>query len=282
MPFSLTEIGCGFLLPAVAAAVVTWLLARALMQPTAALFGFVVGFQAGYWSLQLAPWIPESHWQWLPYILLFASGTVLLPDRHRVGFVLRWIFVLIVSGTAAWLLVPTWTDLPLSQTTYAAIFSGAVLADTVALRASSNTSAHRAVLSYHVANALTISIVLMISGSARFALLGGCGAAAMAGLLLAALFKVAFDLDCLAFPYALFAVGTMLIGQVNSFSSVPVASYAICALMPCLVWACVRPGVSARPRTLRWLIRGLPFVFCLIAVGMAVFAEFGATLAESW
>ena len=76
MPFSLTDLLYGIVVPALLAGITIAVLHRfgpgEIFKRSAATVALVAGFLAGYGLLGLGPWQPAAHWHWLPWAVLLS------------------------------------------------------------------------------------------------------------------------------------------------------------------------------------------------------------------
>ncbi|MCA9130505.1 MAG: hypothetical protein KDB22_25630, partial [Planctomycetales bacterium] len=195
------------------------------------------------------PWWPELHWQWLPILVLFAGTTGLVPalsqqfPQFRVkpgesvfkplGLV-RLVSILVIAGLTAYLLVPDWQRLDNVRVWYvvglaSVIFIVSCLSSYGVQR---SEPALPALLLF--STGLAVGILLFLSGSLKFAQLAGLPTAAGAAWwLLAGRSRLTSDSLAVAAPAFIAVItGLLFCGYINSFSSLPVACYAIVVLAP--------------------------------------------------
>jgi len=279
MPFSPTDVLFGFVLPAVAGglsfAVLPLLFPVEVARRWAASSGLLVGFQLGYWLLALGPSAPTAHWHWLPYLLTLPSVIGPVSRARGVRLVERTLLYALVTGGAVWVLVPTWPDLQPARPAQIILWTACLvmLASLFELLVDRLRGA-----SVPLLLALIMAcgaIVLALSGSLRFAQILGAGSGALAGITIVQWFRAATGLEGLSLTYAMLLGGALLIGRVNSFSDVPLASYllvmaaplalGVVAVRPCSQWSGVK-GLLVR--------FGAPLAVCATAALLAVIAEF--------
>ncbi len=242
MPFSLSDLLYGGVVPVLVAGVSCWLVQRSLPRDLgeryAATVAILAGFLTGYALLALAPWTPTAHWHWLPYALLGASVAGPIACAGSVRWFERIFLNIAVATVAGWLLVPTWEDLAPSRPVHVI----AVVVCMTALAALLEPLARRMpgpLLPVILWLTMTAAaVVLALSGSLRFAQIGVAAAAACFGIMLVACSRR--DTNSIAgigLPFAVIIVGLLLIGRVNSFSNVPMAAYLLVPAAPLLLWA---------------------------------------------
>jgi hypothetical protein len=92
------------------------LLARRLLPAgIARRFALSIGFGTGVFvGFALThPWAelrPVRHWQWLPWLALFAAAVGPIGTDRRMRHPLRWLSLGVLAAAAAWMLVPTWAQ----------------------------------------------------------------------------------------------------------------------------------------------------------------------------
>lgn len=277
MPFSLADFGYGGLIPAAVAAALWSLSTRwartESLQRAATAAAFVAGVHAGYWLLALGKPTPASHWEWLPWTLLLSVAGAVPGPSGAGGRLLKSAFVLLVAIVTSWGLVPDWDHLQPSRSVHlVALIVGIVLISAGLEPLTRRMAAARLFLL--LAGVLVCeAAILALAGSLRFAQIAGCGAAALAGMSLAACFdRTGRPSAGIALSFALLAAGMMLIGKVNSFSDVPLISYLLPPLAPLALWPAIAgPGAHLTgPR--RWLLSAVPVLISLLAVGLAAMA----------
>ena len=279
MPFTPKDIIFGGVMPGMVAATVMLVVRRISRSDTdrhAASLATVSGFLVGYGLLSLAPWKPAAHWHWLPYALLVAAAVGPITCIERISRLERLVLYSLVALVAGCALVPSWEDLVPSRTVHLAVFTIYVVVSAFLLRP---------LLAKHTGPVLPVvlwatmtatAIVLALSGSLRFAQIALAMAGALFGIVVVA--SVWRD-DCyvngVALMFSIATVGSLLIGRVNSFSEVPLASYLIIPVAPLSAWCgSMRPfsRLNGLKQTLARV--ALPLALLAIAVAMAGISEF--------
>jgi hypothetical protein len=279
MPFSLTDVLLGGVAPAIVAGVVLVLLRRFLPSELADRFAATVavlsGFLTGYELLGLAPWMPTTHWHWLPYAMLGAA--VIGPVAEGGGAFKRVFSHMVMAVAAAWMLVPTWDDLDPSRTIYLVVIVVYVIGLASLLEPLVKRFPGPLLPAILWATMTTAAVVLALSGSLRFAQITLAGAAALFGLMLVACLKRDVNmLTGISSVFSVMAVGSLLIGRVNSFSEVPLASYMLVPVAPLLLWVCTTGPLSRLTSVKRsFVYASLPIVLLVGSVLLAAVAEFG-------
>jgi hypothetical protein len=262
--------------PAIVAVVVAWLWRRGTSegwQPLGLPLAFIVGFHAGYWLLGLGPARPESHWQWLPWLLLLTLPVGVRPLSNRSAIGARVGLTIVVAAVSGWLLVPTWEHLEPSRIVHLAVLTTAVVLVATALQPLTTRIPSPWLLVNLTGVLAAGAAVLGLSGNLRFGQIAGCGVAALTGLTIAARFsKGRINADGLVLPFTLLVTALMLIGRVHSFSEVPLVSYLLPPVAPLSLWLATNDRI-ARAGVRRWLVLLLPLVVCGVAVGVAVASE---------
>jgi hypothetical protein len=275
MPFSATDVLYGFVAPAIAAFVAYFLLRSVFAADVADRYAtglaFAVAVFVGNWLLALSPWHPTSSWHWLPYAVALAAIIGGAVEASGLRTVERIAIYAVIAIVAAWHLAPTRANLDPARgiqiATWAALV--AVVATAIApLPRFIGPALLNAVLAFVCGFG---AIVMIFSGSLRFAQLAGLGVGGMAGLAVAHVFPARpIARDAVALPLAVFLCGAMWIGYVNSFTSVPLASYLLVAISPLAMWI-ARLGPIAQ-------LTGFKRVAVIAVAGIAL-AALGSVLA---
>jgi hypothetical protein len=178
---------------------------------------------------------------------------------------------------AAWVLVPTWDDLEPSRTVYLVVTVIYVTGLTGLLEPLARRFQGPLLPAMLWATMTTAAVVLALSGSLRFAQIALAGAAALFGIMLVACFRRnANMLTGVSSIFSVMAIGSLLIGQVNSFSEVPLSSYVLVPLAPLLLWFCTTGPLSRLEGVKRsFAYASLPIGVLVGAVLLAAIAEFG-------
>lgn len=277
MPFSLRDLISGGALPCafvLAVCTVAWRLwsgdaARTIAANAAIAIGFLLGVRL----LALSDWKPASHWQWLQYLGCLAA--VLSVATTQIPLVLRISLSAAMIGVSAWLLTPTWKSLPLPYVWLVAIAGVSQLLLWLSLRPlvpRCNKSTMSIVLA---GSAIGSAIVLTLAGSLRFGLLGGCIAASFSGLPIALLLaRSDRPLPDVSLLFVVLIGGALFVGRLNSFSNVPLISYALPLLAPLTLWPMQLKPMSS------WTNRNL-FLTSVSLAALPVFAAIAIAAAAS-
>ena len=319
MPLGIKDVLLGVVVPAVASAVVMWLLGRfgttGVRARLPAPLALAAGFVAGYGLLSLGKFIPDRHWHWLPYAVGMAAILSPLPtfrwgERAKVrgverdarpltltlspadggegtgsgtvsnsGKVLPIERVLLFAGVAVlamWRLVPDWDDLSPPQPMQIALWGAIVVVCALALEPLAAKSSGPLLPAQLTVMMLCAAIVLALSGSLRFAQIAGAGMGTTAGMTLVAWRDKSRSLSGAALPYAVLLGGMMLIGRVNSFSNVPLASYLMIPLAATTLWVSVMGPLSKGMGLRLCMAQAIPVFVSAAAVVIAVIAEMSA------
>ena len=277
MPFSLADVVYGGLVPAALAAAL-WRLSsrlpsRAALRSVATAVTLISGVHIGYWLLGLGKLSPASHWEWLPWALLLSiAGAIPVASGTR-GRMLTSALHLIVASAAGWVLVPDWEHLAPSRAVHLIVLMVGIVLIAAGLTPLARRMAASKLFLLLAAVLVCESAILALAGSLRFAQIAGCGAAALAGMSLAAHFdRTGRTAEGIALPFALLAAGMMLIGRVNSFSDVPLISYLLPPLAPLALWPVVAGPLARTTAPQRRLLFVAPVLLCLLAAGLAALA----------
>ncbi|MCA9258563.1 MAG: hypothetical protein KDA61_05160, partial [Planctomycetales bacterium] len=271
MPFTARDLLLGFGLPAL----IAWLtiaLAAAMRfgerRFLAASLGSVAGYLAGYWSLDLGPYVPQVERDWLAYAPAFGAVAglgLLLADRSKLAAAGT---SLLAIAAIAWLLSPTWKSLTTPRVAraalwaiYAAGLAGCSMA-TVPRRQSSRPFPTDERKSGEAAwarpwgeslwcgmAALTLGAaagLLALSGSLRFGQIAAClGATYLGAAVAIAPGRRGWDFRAFAALYAVAIAAFMLTGQMNSFSPIPRFCYYLLPIAPAASGAIWRAMASS-------------------------------------
>lgn len=259
----------------------------------------VFGFLLGYWLLKLGPVVPEFDRDWLPYAPVLALVPTLIPGQSLNRLKLQLLVLAIVVIILAWLLVPTWDNLEPSPVVHRVAWSAYtfLLSSGMLLIVRADEPPHQLLsgeqsvqqdnrASRSGSRLLSFLIVATLAASSALLLLADILLFCKSMLVATAAFSgwaIAYwFFQCRSTPggitlvYTLLICATMLTGKVNSFSSVPTASYLILPLTP-LAYGLALPVQSVKPawkRTLLVIVVAL--AICGVALGPAVAARSGA------
>lgn len=303
MPLSPRDILVGIIAPALGAMIMFWLGSALSRRPAwrggLAALAAAVGIGLGCWSLGTSPLVPKFDRDWLPYAAIFALVPGWVFGQRRSLLALRWLSLLACIGIVAWLMVPTWETLSPPRTIHIWVWSLWVLAmcvgyDCIAGRLAElprdepvgeppTAAASTTRLAWSepqfiwlgsmIGTLLLASALLALSGSLRFGQSTAVAMAAYAGLWIGILvLGRQVMLRGAAWVFAVFIAAALLTGKVNSFSSIPTASYMLLPLAPLACgFSLTRTGSVSR----RLVIPiGLAVLVAGAALGLAVAAEF--------
>lgn len=284
MPLTLTQLCLATLLPAAVAGGLTLVALRCLSERAAAASVAVAaaaGFHSGYWSQQLGKPIPSFHWEWLPWLIAGAViPELIIVSRRGLGRILRWVLIVGLCCAGAWLLVPDFAKFAAIRTTLTVTLAVGLVLTSVALSRPTDAVAGRWLTGQLAFGGISLVVVLLQSGSLRFAQIGLCAFSPLAGLLVVSFRKAPLPVASLRTVVSFWFAGLMLTAYVQSFSDVPAVAYVICGAIPAAAGV-VNGLLSHRTRIVRRIACGLPFVLVLVAAGLAVYADL-ASADESW
>lgn len=214
------------------------------------------------------PWKPEFAWHWLPYLGLLAAIAGGIGPSTKVPSWGRWLLWLGLAGVSALVIVPTWEKLESDRLGYivglaSTFFVLIVLLDPLAARLAGN------LLPTHLAITATVgAVILGLSGSAKYAQLGGAVAAAMGGCAIVGWFRQEMTWLRGAMPaFVVLLGGLMFTGYISSFTEIPWLSYLLVPLAPLMLWA----GVWLPLGSLKGIWRMVAqFGLILIPLGIAL------------
>ena len=119
--------------------------------------------------------------------------------------------------------------------------------------------------------------LLATSGSLRFAQVLGAGAGALCGMAAAAWLGARarpLALAGISLSFTVLLAGMMLVGRVNSFSSVPLASYVLIPVAPLFLWISFAGPLSHLQGMKRATVQfALALTPCAAALVLAALAE---------
>ena len=272
MPFSVTDILYGGVVPALAAGllmlILRWLLPDAFEKRYTVVVAFVAGFFVGYGMLSLSPWIPTAHWHWLPWMLL--AGTVVGPIScvNGVYRIERWLLYALLALGVGWMLVPTWEDLEPARWIHQACFVLYVVGWMAVMEPLGRRSAGPLLPAVLTATLTAAAVILALAGSLRFAQIALAGAASLFGIFLVSCWdRQPGRLSGIGLVFSILVIGSLLVGRVNSFSDVPLVSYALVPLAPLGLWLTEAKPLARFPSWQRSLAGG---VVALAILGTAI------------
>lgn len=182
----------------------------------------------GYFVLELGPWVPESHYEWIGAAVLLAVVVASIVSCFtRYAFVqfglLPIAYAAVVIG-AGFFLMPNYPDLSPAYSTYLACWCGGVfvLAVMVDIYPYNGSWPFAVVL---IGTCLAAAGIAFLSDSMRFAQVTGLAFAVTLGLSVIGLVMRRPLLTGLGLPLMVYLAGMLLIAQTNSWSDVPFSSY---------------------------------------------------------
>jgi hypothetical protein len=213
--------------------------------------GMAVAFIAGYAILpDWAAFLPERHWQWLPY--LAAAGMVIGPVAQARGVwtAERWLLWMLLAAVAAWLVVPTWQTLDPPRQFYVPFLGTYVVVVTALLDPLAKRFSPTVVLA-QLSLAATAVALLVVAGakSMVYGQVGGIAAAATVGCFLAAFLNASRSMTRGMVPlYTVLVGGMAFVGYVEPEK--PIAGMLLLPAAPAAMWLgalgpCSRMGASA-------------------------------------
>jgi hypothetical protein len=200
-----------------------------------------------WWPAEVRPsWSGGSGWTLLlPFTVAALAAGVLAAAAscrsHGVGLVVR----LIAAAGGAWWLAEALPPRSFHQTTVI-MFAGIVLNGEALLLAGRRSLPAPALPALVIPWGAAAAAVLIFAHSARFFDLAVLMTAIFAGVcLVAAIGKL--DLTALIVAPAMFFPALMLAGAANTYSEVPVTSFAVIAFAPCALWLLQLPPFRRWP-----------------------------------
>jgi len=247
----------GLLAPAGFAVVVLLLFRRLRPQSqlVAGLAGAIAlggGFFVGYALLRFAPLRPEQAWHWLPYAALLACAAGMAESLAKLPSATTWALRTAVAFVLGWLLIPSWPSIAPERAWWILALAAGVL---LLWGVFSAVIERMPVLRQSFLLALmcvAAGVVLVQTGSAKFAQLAGVMGAAMGAFwFVECIQRVrgggerppnairSFGASALrgAAPgIAVLLPGLTLNGYFSSYSEAPLASYLLVALAPAALY----------------------------------------------
>ena len=205
--------------------------ASPLTKPASALetsLPLAIGAAVGYFMLNLGPWVPDAHYEWLPIgiaiAMLTASAVGLLGKSALIRFGILPIAYGTVAAVAGYLLMPTWDDLTPPYVPYLLCWCVGVAAVSIASELSPESSRWPFAIVW-LGTCLAIAAIVAISESLRFAQVAGLTFGASLGLAVTGLLLGRSLLGGTGLTLTTYLSGILLISHVNSWSDVPMISY---------------------------------------------------------
>lgn len=278
MPFTLNDILFGGVVPVIVAAVILAVTRRFksdAMERYSASIAVAAAFFAGYGLLSLAPWSPSTHWHWFPYAVLVSAIVGPITCASGLMTVERGVLFVLAALVTGWVLVPTWEDLDPSRMTHLVTYVVYVSVWSLLFRplVSRNPGPMLPIVLW--ATMTAISVLLALAGSLRFAQLAIALSGGLFGIVLIAFFRRDQQhLRGITLLMAIAGIGALLIGRVNSFSEVPLASYVMIPIAPLTAWiGSVGPPTQWTGAKRVAAVVALPLLVLAVAIGIAAAYE---------
>ena len=276
MPVPIEEIVAGVIAPLLIASIVYGACLRlARFDPAsryAAALALASGFCTAFLFFTWAPLRPNEHWHWLPYLAVIAMIVGPASIATGVRRFERYALYLVVAAIAAFCLVPDWKSLETTRHWHRLIVGFGIALPCILLEELAKRR-HGSLLPLSLfATCLAGSVVLVLSGSLKFAQLAGAVSFSLLGCSLVSLRSTkdaAFRGLMLA--YTVLLGGLMYIARIHSFSQVPVASYILVLVAPIALWLAVVGPAARLPR--RWqVVAQVAVVLIPLAIGVGLAA----------
>jgi hypothetical protein len=259
--------------PAACSVGLLWLANRSLpvvARWAAAAWAFAAAFWLGYallaWLQNRSDFVPERHWQWIPYLTLLAAAVATATAYGKLRFIARWTLFLVTALVSAWLLVPTWPDLVPRRALAIPLLTAYLLLLTTLLEPLADRL-HAAALSTHLAiTALASAAMIAAFVSLTYGEPATIAAAALAGCAVGArLFPDTITFRSLTLAYSVNVGGWAFTGAIEPRP--PLFALLLTPLAPLALWACVA-GPLARYRGLaRFVIQTAAVVGVIALAG---------------
>ncbi|MEX0717217.1 MAG: hypothetical protein WD066_11545 [Planctomycetaceae bacterium] len=274
--FAFEMFAYGVLAPALVAAVASCLARRVLPAATAArhagAFAFSAGVCAGYALLpEWAPWIPERHWHWLPYLAIGAAVVGPIALAEGVGWFERWMLLVPLAIVASWLLVPRWPNLDPPRTTLVPAVAGYFFLLAVLLDGLPDRVPGRMLPGALFVSAAVVATVILDQASVSLARAAGLSACALGGI--AAAFgrrATAMELRGLVPAFATIVGGMAFAGCIEPTE--PLFALLLIPAAPLALWFLAWGPLRGSVTTRATLARGTLFVLALIVGAAAIYA----------
>ncbi len=241
MRFEIEQIGNCVLAPAIVAAALS-VLSRRFLEPelhyrAGNAWAMVGGFITAYLLLPWAPKIPTESWHWIPYLAIATALIGPAAVAKGVSMGERVAIVILLATIGGLLLIPTWPDLQPARYRYAVglACSFTVVWLLLAPLVGRVPSASFAFL--FAAILIGGAAVLVLSGNLKIAQLAVAAAFSLCGCAGVAYFRTEEGIFRGALPLiTVLLIGLMFTGYIESYSSVPVASYVTVVVAPLGLW----------------------------------------------
>ena len=253
MDFELQIVGYGVFAPLIVAATACLLIARLAPIDLAvrhAIPGSIIaGFVAAYAMFPWTTFRPQTHWQYLPYLVLAGGLIGAVGAAGGVMRVERWLLHALFALVAAWLLVPDWKNLEASRVQYTALVALATLILALSLDGLGARAAPLLVLATVGLTFAAGAVIVGLAGIMKLAQLTGACAAATGGCFIGVWLSARRPAPhTAALSFAVLFVGLMFSGYVNSFSNIPATSYALVPTAVVVAALVELVGSRLRPR----------------------------------
>lgn len=196
-----------------------------------------LGAGLGYFILELGPWVPGAHYEWIAVAVSIAVVVATLVGFFGDNSIVRFgLMPIAYAGTAVgagYLVMPTYPDLWPAYSVYLSCWCVGVLILSVAVEAyPHNGSWPFAVVL--IGTSLASAGIALLSESMLFAQITGLTFAVTLGMTLVGLVLRRPLLPGLGLPLMTYLAAMLLIAQTNSWSAVPFVSYWLPMIGPLL------------------------------------------------
>jgi len=220
---------------------------------------------------------PREDWQWLFHVVfvLLAAGiaeTIVHPRRK-----IKWALRVAVCAVVTWMLLPSWAEQPVFQST---VMFATALAVWSCVSVAYRRATGRGTSAVLFVACVAASGVLLLSGNARFAQLAGVLAATVAAQWTATFWTatVWHDGGSAAVVTGL-STGLLFVGYLNNYSDVSAGNFFLAALLPCIATVGLFRSKSESRRWLTVIVMGCAVAAAICVVGWALWSS--GYLAES-
>lgn len=237
MPFSISDLALGVLVPIVTAAVVAAVI-RAIPwgdngHRQAPGWALVVGFALGYGLLKLGRWQPEDSYEWILYVVAAAAICGPLLARDEATWYERITLFGVIAISGSWFLVPTWQSLEPSRLYWLLVTTLSIVAVACCVEILAKRLSSWWLGLLLAGTGFFASVLLMLSGSAKFAQIAMAFSGALVGLGVMSLWRKDDEpIRGIGLGLATGLIGMLMLGRVYSFSKIPTGSYALIAFAP--------------------------------------------------
>ncbi len=206
---------------------------------------------------------PREDWQWLFHIVFVLMAAGVAETLLRTRRAIMWVIRVSTCAVVTWMLLPSWAEHPVYESTVTFATTLAVWGCISALYARWTDRGATAVL---FVTCVAASGVLLVSGNARFAQLAGVLAATVAARWVATFWTAAaHDDGGSAAVVSGLVTGLLFVGYLNNYSDVSTGNFSVAALLPCIAFV----GLFRKNRGSRRWVAAL-MIACVVVAAACV------------